>query len=92
LPSKECSNKLLELLNNPQKFKNVLKRNKNKITPVAYKKANVAVESCLMETESIMLETLMSTYRCYPSVIYRVNSNRSKKEVVGKWKIANCYC
>ena len=92
LPSKEYSNKLLELLNNPQKFKNVLKRNKNKITPVAYKKANVAVESCLMETESIMLETLMSTYRCYPSVIYRVNSNRSKKEVVGKWKIANCYC
>lgn len=92
LPSKEYSNKLLELLNNPQKFKNVLKRNKNKITSVAYKKANVAVESCLMETGSIMLETLMSTYRCYPSVIYRVNSNRSKKEVVGKWKIANCYC
>lgn len=92
LPSKEYSNKLLDLLNNPQKFRNVLKRNKNKITPVAYKKANAAVESCLMETGSIMLETLMSTYRCYPSVVYRVNSNRSKKEGIGKWKMQNCYC
>lgn len=92
LPSGEYSNKLLELLNNPQKFKNVLKRNKNRITPVAYKKANDAVESCLKENDSIMLRTVMGTYRCYPIISYRINSNSVKKEGIGKWKTANCYC
>lgn len=92
LPSKEYSNKLLDLLNNPQKFKNVLKRNKNKITSVAYKKACKAVETYLMVMSSVIMDPLMGVYRCCPSVNYRINPNRNKKEVIEKWKIANCYC
>jgi hypothetical protein len=39
IPTKEYSDKLMEIFNNPEYFEKVLLKNKGKIKPIAYKKA-----------------------------------------------------
>lgn len=46
-PSKEYSDKLKEILNNPREMYKLLQENKDKITPVAYKKCKESIENIL---------------------------------------------
>ncbi len=88
LPSTEYSNRLLDLLNNPKKFKIALTKNKGKITKVAFSKATKALEQ-LKESKAI-LESFESIYKCQIGISYRTNGNRKEGRTL--WGLKSCYC
>lgn len=50
-PTREYSDKLLYILNNPGYFYEILQQNQDRLTPVAYRKCNQAVKRMMLESK-----------------------------------------
>lgn len=92
LPSKMYSDKLIQILEDPQYFAKILEENKEKISRIAYAKAKKAVEKNLgKQNNEIKLDIETPMYQM-KTMSYSNLGLRNVRKVGETWGNPICYC